>query len=140
MVLPLVPIVASACGSTLAAASGYCLIKYEEMGNRLELVNAHTNSLQRAMENKSSVFSDLLEPLAKRWGGAVKVFAYSVAAASTALIVIGVGAWHEMRELRLGRSDDDNRALRAEIAALREENATLRRLVRNLDAAANAAG
>ena len=91
MVLPLFPIVASACGSTLAATSGWMFMRYEEMSQRLELINHTQNDLQRAFANKT-VFGELLEPIAKRWGGAIKVFAYSVAAASTAIIVIGVGA------------------------------------------------
>lgn len=122
MVLPLFPVVASAAGSTLAAASGWMFLKYESMSQQIEMINAHTQQLQLSADSlqKNSIWRELLEPLANRWSGAVKLLAYSVAAASTAVIVIGCGTWHE---LRAGREEA------SELESLRRENRLLRQML-----------
>ena len=97
-------------------------IKYENMQNQVQMMTSQTEQLRKSTEaiSSNSIWRELLEPLASRWGGAIKVFAYSVAAASSAVIVVGVGAWHELRAAR-----EEAR----ELKALREEIQLLRRVL-----------
>lgn len=97
------------------------------MDAQLKSISAQAAQLERSADaaRQGSVWSELLEPIAKRWGGALKAMASAIVAASCAFILVGVGAWVEVRRLRF--ENDNSRRLQSEILRLKAENDELRR-------------
>lgn len=123
--LPLIPVAVASGSSLLAAVGGWAFVKYEQMNDQLKRVADQAAQLERSADvaRTGTLWGELLEPLAKRWGGALKLMAYAIVAASAALIVVGLGAWAEIRRLRY----DQRQNLEAEIRRLQDENARLRK-------------
>mmetsp|Transcript_2563 Transcript_2563/g.6579 ORF Transcript_2563/g.6579 Transcript_2563/m.6579 type:complete len:139 (-) Transcript_2563:53-469(-) len=127
MPLPLVPIVVAsgvASGSSLVAAGVFYFKQLEAQLTSLRLQTAH---LERSAETarQGTLWSELLEPIAKRWSGSVKLMALGVVATSSVFILVSAGVWLEMRHYRLERAAKER--LKAELQQLKEENDELRR-------------
>lgn len=133
---PLIPVIASASVSLASSIGGYTYVKYVEMDSAIKLLGDHTAQLQLSAEaaSKGSLWGELLEPVARHWGGALKIIAYSLCAVSVTVIVVGIGAWVEIRLLRSATALNDElkqslveSAANEEIRQLQAENAELKR-------------
>lgn len=109
-------------------SAGWAFVKYEQMDAQLKSISAQAAQLERSADaaRQGSVWSELLEPIAKRWGGALKAMAIAIVAASCSFILVGVGAWVEVRRLRF--ESDTTKRLQGEILRLKAENEELRRV------------
>jgi len=101
-------------------------MKLKTIDEQIERISTNTRMLELSVDSakKGSVWSELLQPLATEWAPPLKVISYSLCAASIAFVLVGVGAWLELR------------CFRVEIHRLREENDALRkelRRERNMD-------
>lgn len=127
---------------------GWVYVKYERLDEQMQRVSAqvcHQLKAARARGSQSthaqaaqlersadaarqgSVWSELLEPVAKRWSGALKTIAYAIVAVSSVFIVVGLGAWIEVRRLRW--EYEEIKRLRAQVRRLEEENRKLRQVI-----------
>ena len=102
MVLPLVPLAVSAGGAAVAGVSGWAFVQYDKLTTQFAQQQAQLHQLQLSAESVQTrtLWSELLEPVAKRWGGALKLIAYSLCAVSGTIIVVGLG---QERQGRLNR-------------------------------------
>ena len=93
MVLPLVPLAVSAGGAAVAGVSGWAFVQYDKLTTQFAQQQAQLHQLQLSAESVQTrtLWSELLEPVAKRWGGALKLIAYSLCAVSGTIIVVGLG-------------------------------------------------
>ncbi|KAJ8605106.1 hypothetical protein CTAYLR_000405 [Chrysophaeum taylorii] len=124
---PFIPVVVASGSSLLAGLGGWAVYKYEQLAAEMSRISAQAAQLQQSADSakQGSVWSELLEPIARRWSGALKTMAFAVAAASFALIVVGLGTWLEIRCLRC--ESDRVRRLEDEIDRLKRENDSLSR-------------
>ncbi|KAJ1444669.1 hypothetical protein M885DRAFT_626914 [Pelagophyceae sp. CCMP2097] len=119
--LPLIPLLLGGGGATFTAVGSWALMKYERLNLQMQQVVEQTQQLQSSTDaaRDGSIWGELLEPVAKRWAGALKIIAYSLCATSAAVIVIGTLAWLELRHLRA--ESTKVRKLQQEIDRLRAD-------------------
>jgi hypothetical protein len=121
MVFPLIPIFVSSASSLLAASSGWAFMKIKEIDSKLAWITATTRQLQisSASAQSGTIWSELLEPLAKEWSVPLSRLSYSLCAVSVGVLFLGFGAWFELRMFRF------------EMQRLREENERLLKILAN---------
>lgn len=131
---PLVPVFVASGSSALAAVAGWGFLKYEELKGEMKSIQSIHAQASASVNSarEGSLWRELLEPVAKRWGGALKCMAYAIVAASGALIVIGIGAWFEIRRLRF--QNQFIKDLELEIQHLRAQLADKERQLKDLSA------
>lgn len=124
--LPLIPVALASTSSLVAAVGGWCYMKYEQLDLQMKVISEQAKQIERSADSAvhGSVWSELLEPVAKRWGGALKAMAFSIVGASACFVLIGIGACVEIRRLRCETSIINS--LKDELRALRKENEDLR--------------
>ena len=121
MVFPLIPIFVSSASSLLAAGSGWAFMKIKEIDSQIAWITATTRQLQNSSTSAQTgtIWSELLEPLAKEWSLPLSRLSYGLCAASFGVFFLGFGAWFELRMFRF------------EMRRLREENERLLLMLAN---------
>ena len=126
MVFPVAAFAFSSVTSLLGACGSWGYLKLKALDDQIDRISTSTRMLELSVDSakKGSMWSELLKPLATEWAQPLKVMSYSLCAASAAFVLVGIGAWMELRSFRIEihRLREENDALRRQLKAGKEES------------------